>query len=278
MEEQKTYLSVSEMLARAFNLCKNSALEILKAIGIFIVPTIIVLIGIIVGATFSSIINISYSYSYFDEAIPLIGAGTILLIILVSLMASLLILYANGIITKILDDANKGKEISWRSANRYVWQKKWSILGLNILVWLMAFAFAVVIILLTILLSFLTIGIGLIILIPLLIAIFIVVAPLTTLFNSMLIVRDLTITEAIAETFMLFKKGYFWSTIGRLAAISGITIGLGIVLGILELIPFLGIVLAIIGQFVIQAYTMSYLNILALDRSDIVETFVDPIM
>lgn len=278
MEEQKTYLSVSEMLARAFNLCKNSALEILKAIGIFIVPTIIVLIGIIVGATFSSIINISYSYSYFDEAIPLIGAGTILLIILVSLMASLLILYANGIITKILDDANKGKEISWRSANRYVWQKKWSILGLNILVWLMAFAFAVVIILLTILLSFLTIGIGLIILIPLLIAIFIVVAPLTTLFNSMLIVRDLTITEAIAETFMLFKKGYFWSTIGRLAGISGITIGLGIVLGILELIPFLGIVLAIIGQFVIQAYTMSYLNILALDRSDIVETFVDPIM
>ena len=53
-------------------------------------------------------------------------------------------LYANGIITKILDDANKGNEVSWRFANKYVWKRKWSILGLNILVWLMTFAFVVV--------------------------------------------------------------------------------------------------------------------------------------
>ncbi|MCR1953074.1 MULTISPECIES: hypothetical protein [unclassified Clostridium] len=282
MEEKKVYLSISEMLSRAFNLCKNSALEILKVIGIFIVPTIVVLVGIIVGIVLSSLINISYSYSYsysyFDEAIPLIGIGTILLIILVALVSSLLMLYASGIITKVLDDANKGNEVSWRAANKYVWQRKWSILGLNVLVWLMLFAFAVVIILLTILLAVLTVGIGLIILIPLIIAIAVVMAPLAYLFNSMLIVRDLTITEAIGETFMLFKKGYFWSTIGKLAAISGITIGIGLVLAIIQIIPLVGIIIAVIGQYAIQAYTISYLNILALDRSNTVESFIDPIM
>lgn len=282
MEERKIHLSVSEMLSRAFNLCKNNVLEILKVIGIFIVPTIVVLFGVIIGIVFSSLINISYSYSYsysyFDEAIPFIGIGTIFLIILIALISSVLMLYANGIITKILDDANKGNEVSWRSANKYVWKRKWSILGLNILVWLMTFAFVVVIALLTMLLALLTVGIGLIILIPLIIAIIVILTPLTSLFTSMLIVRDLTITETIGETFMLFKKGYFWSTIGKLAAISGITIGIGLVLAIIQVIPLVGIVIAIIGQYSIQAYTISYLNILSLDRSNIVENFIDPII
>ena len=83
MEERKIHLSVSEMLSRAFNLCKNNVLEILKVIGIFIVPTIVVLFGVIIGIVFSSLINISYSYSYsysyFDEAIPFIGIGIIFL-------------------------------------------------------------------------------------------------------------------------------------------------------------------------------------------------------
>ncbi|WP_291651792.1 hypothetical protein [Clostridium sp.] len=282
MEERKVYLSISEMLSRAFNSCKSSALEILKVIGIFIVPMFVVLFGMIIVIVFSAFMNISYSYSYsysyLDDAIPFIGLGTILLIILVSIISSILMLYANGIITKMLDDANKGNEVSWRAANKYVWQKKWSILGLNILIWLIFFAFIVVVVLLTLLLSLITMGIVLIILIPLLIALIVILAPLPYLFNSMLIVRDLTITEAIGETFMLFKRGYFWSTIGKLAAISGITIGIGLVLAIFQVIPLVGIVIAIIGQYSIQAYTISYLNILSLDRSNIVENFIDPIM
>lgn len=280
MEEQKAYLSISEMLSRAFNLCKNSALEILKVIGIFIAPMFVVLFGAIMVIVFSSLMNISYSYSYsyLDDSIPFIGLGTILLIILVSIISSIIMLYANGIITKVLDDANKGNDISWRSANKYVWQKKWSILGLSILVGLMFFAFAVVVALLTLILSLLTIGIGLIILIPLIIALIVILAPVQSLFNSMLIVRDLTITEAIGETFRLFKKGYFWSTIGKLASISGITIGIGLLLLVFEIIPLLGGIIAIAGQYVIQVYMISYLNILVLDRNNIVESFVDPIM
>ena len=63
-----------------------------------------------------------------------------------------------------------------------------------------------------------------------------------------------------------------------MAAISGITIGIGLVLAIIQVIPLVGIVIAIIGQYSIQAYTISYLNILSLDRSNIVENFIDPIM
>ncbi|WP_322390054.1 hypothetical protein [Clostridium perfringens] len=103
--------------------------------------------------------------------------------------------------------------------------------------------------------------------------------PFVFLFNSMLIVRDLTITESIGETFRLFKKGYFWTTIGKLAAISGITIGFGIVLTIGNIIiPILGMILALIGQFLIQAYTMAYLNILVWDRNEEVEILIDPIL
>lgn len=280
MEERKNYLSVSEILSKAFRISKDNILEILKVIGIFIVPTVLIIVGIIVGIIFSSMINMSYAYSYnyLENSIPFIGFGSVLILIFTIIIASAVIIYADAIIVKILDDANRGKEVSWKTANKYVWQKKWSVIGLNLLVALMLFAFFIALTLLTVLLSFLTIGIGLIILIPLIIAICVVMAPIPMLFNSALIVKDLTITEAIGETFLLFKTGYFWTTIGRLAAISGITIGLGIVLIILEFIPLLGIIIAIIGQFIIQVYTISYLNVLVYDRSDIEEIYIDPII
>lgn len=282
MEERKNYLSVSDILSKAFKISKDNILEILKVIGIFIVPTVLILIGIIVGIIFSSMINMSYAYSYsynyLENSIPFIGFGSVLILIFTSIIASVAIVYADAIIVKILDDANRGKEVSWKTANKYVWQKKWSVIGLNLLVTLMFFAFFIAVALLTVLLAVLTIGIGLIILIPLIIAIVVIMAPIPMLFNSVLIVKDLTITEAIGETFLLFKRGYFWATIGRLAAISGITIGLGIVLLILEFIPLLGIIIAIIGQFIIQVYTISYLNILVYDRSDIEEIYIDPII
>ncbi|EOR24287.1 MULTISPECIES: hypothetical protein [Clostridium] len=280
MEERKNYLSVSEILSKAFRISKDNILEILKVIGIFIVPTVLIIVGIIVGIIFSSMINMSYAYSYnyLENSIPFIGFGSVLILIFTIIIASAVIIYADAIIVKILDDANRGKEVSWKTANKYVWQKKWSVIGLNLLVALMLFAFFIALTLLTVLLSFLTIGIGLIILIPLIIAICVVMAPIPMLFNSALIVKDLTITEAIGETFLLFKRGYFWTTIGRLAAISGITIGLGIVLIILEFIPLLGIIIAIIGQFIIQVYTISYLNVLVYDRSDIEEIYIDPII
>lgn len=280
MEERKSYLSVSEILSKAFNISKDNILEILKVIGIFIVPTVLILVGIIVGIIFSGMINMSYSYSYnyLENTVPFIGFGSVLISIFLAIISSIIIMYAEAIIVKILDDANRGKEVSWRTANRYVWQKKWSVIGLNLLVALMFFAFFIAVILLTVLLSILTIGIGLIIIIPLIIAISVIMAPIPMLFNSALIVRDLTITEAIGETFLLFKRGYFWATIGRLAAISGITIGLGIVLYMLAFIPLLGIILTLIGQFVVQVYTISYLNVFVYDRSNIGEVYIDPII
>lgn len=282
MEERKSYLSVSEILSKAFNISKDNILEILKVIGIFIVPTVLILVGIIVGIIFSGMINMSYSYSYsynyLENTVPFIGFGSVLISIFLAIISSIIIMYAEAIIVKILDDANREKEVSWRTANRYVWQKKWSVIGLNLLVALMFFAFFIAVILLTVLLSILTIGIGLIIIIPLIIAISVIMAPIPMLFNSALIVRDLTITEAIGETFLLFKRGYFWATIGRLAAISGITIGLGIVLYMLAFIPLLGIILTLIGQFVVQVYTISYLNVFVYDRSNIGEVYIDPII
>lgn len=120
MEERKSYLSVSEILSKAFNISKDNILEILKVIGIFIVPTVLILVGIIVGIIFSGMINMSYSYSYnyLENTVPFIGFGSVLISIFLAIISSIIIMYAEAIIVKILDDANRGKEVSWRTANR----------------------------------------------------------------------------------------------------------------------------------------------------------------
>ena len=207
---------------------------------------------------------------------------------MVSFAVGIIALFGSLVIIKILDDANKGNEVSWKSATRYVWDKKWGALGLNILVYLMFILAMIVLLILFFILSFITLGIGLIILIPLFIAIIVVASPLLYLFNSTFLVRDLGVTDSIRETFLLFRKGYFWSTIGRLAAISGISMGIGVVLALLQLIPIIGIIVATIGQYIVLSYVSAYLNIFVLDRSkpdidnfggnDILgDNFIDPI-
>lgn len=272
MEERKNNLFITEILSRAFNLCKDNFLEVLKAIGIFIAPALI--IPLILGYTafttalISSSINYySYSDSFVDSIAASIGAGSIIMFFFITIILGLSSLFGTLVITKILDDANKGNEVSWKSATKYVWDKKWSALGLNILVGLMLFVAIIALIILFGILSVVTLGIGLVILIPLALAIFVVIIPLVSLFNSTFLVNDLGAIDAMRETFLLFRKGYFWSTIGRLAAISGISIGAGIVLMIFDFIPFIGVIVTLFGQYVISSYVSAYLNVLVLDRT-----------
>lgn len=269
MEERKGQLLITEILSRAFNICKGSILEILKTVAIFMVPAFI--LQIIIFSTFIATVFFSvsymYSYSYYDSISPAMGAGTILLLIIVGIITGVLSLVGTFVIIKILDDANKGNEVSWRSATKYIWEKKWSTLGLSILVALMLFIAMIVIFFLAALLSILTLGIGAIIAIPLVIAVLLVILPLSSLFNSSFVVNDLGAIDAIRETFLLFRKGYFWSTVGRLAAISGITILLWIVLLILEFIPILGFIMSLVFPVVITIYVSAYLNVFVLDRT-----------
>lgn len=267
MEERRNQLGITEILSRSFNLCTNNVLEILKVIGIFIVPAMIIPIIITIGLTMTAFLSVSmYPYLNLDRIFGAIGIGTILLIIILAIMSGFITLFATLIITKILDDANKGNEASWRSATRYVWDRVWSAVGLNILVWLMAFGSMLGLIFLGVILTLITLGIGAIIVIPFIIAIMIILISFSKVFNSMFIVNDLGVTDSIRETFLLLKKGYFWSTIGKLAAISGIYIGVIILLGIFELLPIIGFIITILGQIIMNVYVISYLNILVLDR------------
>ncbi|MGN0026650.1 MAG: hypothetical protein ACI33I_06580, partial [Clostridium sp.] len=81
------------------------------------------------------------------------------------------------------------------------------------------------------------------------------------------LVRDLGVIDSIRETFLLFRRGYFWSTIGKLSAISGIIFGLAIVMGILSLIPVIGEIIGIIGGYAIGIYLIAYINVFVLDRN-----------
>jgi len=272
MEQGKNNLFITEILSRAFNLCKDNIIEILKVIGIFITPALIIPI-ILVYTVFATVLfrfsTFYYSYpnSFFDWLDTSISFGVIITIFLVAIILGLISLFGSLVIMKVLDDANKGNEVSWRSATKYVWSKKWSALGLNILVFLMFFITIFVLIILFGIISLVTLGLGLILLIPLFIALMIVIPQLMLLFDSTLIVNDLNAIDSIRETFLLFKRGYFWSTIGRLAAISGIGIVAFIVLMLFDFIPFIGFILIIIGQYIISTYNYAYLNVFVLDRN-----------
>lgn len=271
LEERTKQLFITEILSRAFNLCKDNALEILKVIGIFIAPAMIlpvIIFTTLITTAFlgASMYSYSYPYSYLDGISAALGAGTILLVIIIAILSAILSLFGMSVITKILDDANKGNEVSWRSATKYVWERKWRILGLNILVGIMIVAVMIVLFFLGLLLSLITLGIGAIIVIPVILALIFICIPITNLFNSVLIVMDLGVIDAMRETFLLFKKGYFWSTIGRLAVISAIYIVLAILLGLFEVLPIIGFIITILGQFVLTSYISAYLNVFVLDR------------
>ena len=289
MEQRRSQLRISEILSRAFNLCTNNFLELLKVIGIFMIPAMI--IPIIIGATLAmgAFLSMSIYSSNLDRNFGAIGIGTILLIIVMAIISGFISLFATLVNTKILDDANKGNVVSWKSATRYVWNRVWSAIGLNILAWFMFLGVILVLVFLVIILSLITLGIGAFIVIPCAIAIIVIISPFIKLFNSIFIVNDLGVIDSIREAFLLFKKGYFWSTIGKLAAISGIYIGVIIVLWIFELLPFIGFIIAILGQVIMNIYVISYLNILVLDRigskdnlfrnnDDSGNSFIDPII
>lgn len=272
MEERKKNLFVTEILSRAFNLCIDNFLEFLKAIGIFMAPAIILPLILFYTVFATAFIGSSfYSYSYPNSALDRmfagIGIGTIIGITLLSFILGLLSLFGGLVIIKMSDDANRGNEVSWRSATSYVWDRKWRALGLNILVWLMIIVALIGVGVLFIILSLITLGLGIIILVPLFFGILLILAPSMTLFNSTFLINDLNVMDSIRETFLLFRKGYFWSTIGRIAAISGILFAVVIISGILDFIPFLGSIIMSVGSCAISVYMSAYISIFVLDRN-----------
>lgn len=291
VQERGRRLFISEILSRALDICKDSAIEILKTIGIFIAPAIIIPIIIITALIMTVVLGSMYRYSNFELLIGAVGIGSIILIIFTAIISGVISLFGGLVIVKVLDDANKGNEISWKKAAKHIWERKWSLLGLNILVSIMMSASFMVLFIIGIVLSLITFGIGAFVVIPAIIAIVFLCIPMSSLFNSVSIVRGLGITDAIRETFLLFKKQYFLETIARTAAIAGIYLGAVISLSILEFIPFIGSISLILGQFILMIYLYAYLNVFVLDRmnsssGDILgiddnnseDSFIDPII
>lgn len=272
METRKNNLFISDILSRSFNLCKDNFIEIIKAIAVFLLPVTIIqnIIDKVVIFDFSDKlykVAINQDPYYLEQIINNIDFGAIAMLILVGFVISIVSFFGYLVIMKIVDYGDKNEDVSWISAIKYVWKKKWSLLGLNILFYIMLIAGTIAFTILSIMIALITLGIGLILIIPLWIFVFLVILPSTYLFNSTMLVRDLGVIDSIRETFLLFRRGYFWSTIGKLSAISGIIFGLAIVMGILSLIPVIGEIIGIIGGYAIAIYLIAYINVFVLDRN-----------
>lgn len=272
METRKNNLFISDILSRSFNLCKDNFIEIIKAIAVFLLPVTIIqnIIDKVVIFDFSDKlykVAINQDPYYLEQIFNNIDFGAIAMLILVGFVISIVSFFGYLVIMKIVDYGDKNEDVSWISAIKYVWKKKWSLLGLNILFYIMLIAGTIAFTILSIMIALITLGIGLILIIPLWIFVFLVILPSTYLFNSTMLVRDLGVIDSIRETFLLFRRGYFWSTIGKLSAISGIIFGLAIVMGILSLIPVIGEIIGIIGGYAIAIYLIAYINVFVLDRN-----------
>lgn len=276
MENRKDELTIGEVISKAFILCKENWLELIKLIAVFVIP-IIVLTSIIIG----NIVGLSMKVRFSNNSQSLLGVFSMLIgIITLSIIIALISIYAETSIIRLIDDASNNREVSWKNALRHVWERKWSILGLNILILLITIGISIVLVLIIMLLALITLGIGLIVLVPLLLVSFICLSPLTILINSMFITRELSITESLGETVRLFKKGYFWNTLGRVSAIGGIMSLAGIVLTIVQIIPIIGTVVMIIGQMIIQVYSISACNLIIYSRKNAENNnaYIDPIL
>ena len=273
--ETKNNVTITDMLSRAFYLCKNNFLEILKVIGIYIIPSIVILVIALISLFSGIFISMMFTSlsSYQNIISSTIGVGSILLMIIIIFIITLISGFGSLVIAKILDEANKENKITWKDATKYVWSRKWSALGLNILIFLMTFSFFIVLIFLTVLISIITFGFGAIIMIPLMIGSFLIVSPFSALINAMFIVRDLSVTQSIGVSFSIFSKGSFWRSIGVLASIGGIIAIAAIVLYALQSIPILGFFIGILGQPLISAYMFAYLNIFSFDRNKKISEF-----
>lgn len=273
--ETKNNVTITDMLSRAFYLCKNNFLEILKVIGIYIIPSIVILVIALISLFSGIFISMMFTSlsSYQNIISSTIGVGSILLMIIIIFIITLISGFGSLVIAKILDEANKENKITWKDATKYVWNKKWAALGLNILIFLMTFSFFIVVVFLTVLISVITFGIGALIMIPLMIGSFLIVSPFSALINAMFIVRDLSVTQSIGEAFSVFSKGSFWRSIGVLASIGGIIAIAAIVLYALQSIPILGFFIGILGQPLIGAYMFAYLNIFSFDGNKKISEF-----
>lgn len=260
---------LGEIISNSFKLVVGNALEILKTIGIFLVPVFIVLFAL-TTALVVVMFGVLGTEGYMSGPEELILGSLkmiipLLIFMILMLLLSLVQYFGYGIIIKVLGDRYRGEGTGWKYSMKYIWEKKWSLIGMNLIILLMAFVAYIVIVLVGGLLTVVTFGIGMIILIPILIAFALIVPAMIMLFNSMLIIKDLMAIDAIKQTFRLFKKGSFWSMIGKCAALSGITILLTIPLLLLLLVPILGWIVILIGQVYVQAFLMAACNIIVIE-------------
>ncbi|MBU3105967.1 hypothetical protein [Clostridium gasigenes] len=270
--KSQSKLKLGEIISKSFKLVVDNALEILKITGIFLVPVFLVIIGLLVALIIALIGIIGtgiYGASsdelilvFFKMIIPLLTFTVLIMVV------SLVSYFGYGIIIKVLGDRYKGQDTGWKDSMKYVWAKKWSLIGMNLLILLISFVSYIVIMILSGILTVVTFGIGLIIIVPILIALSVIVTAVFMLFNSMLITKDLRAMDAIKQTFRLFKKGSFWGMIGKCAALSGITNLAILAIVLLAMVPLLGVIvaiLAIVGQVYVQSFLIAACNIIVIE-------------
>ena len=269
VNKSQSKFKLGEIISSSFKLVVDNALEILKIMGIFLVPVFIVLFALTVALVIEMFGVLGMGmYESSPDALMLVGFKMIiplLIFTILMIVVSLLSYFGYGIIIKVLGDRYKGQDTGWKDSMKYVWEKKWSLIGMNLIILLIFFVAYILIILVGGLLAVVTFGIGLILILPIVIALAIIVPAVFMLFNSMLIIKDLSAMDAIKQTLRLFNKGSFWSMIGKCAALSGITILIEIPLILVAMIPILGFVVVLIGQVYVQSFLMSACNIIVIE-------------
>ncbi|MBQ6820398.1 MAG: hypothetical protein IJO26_03770 [Clostridium sp.] len=283
MNEKREMKSV-EIVSRAYNLCVNNWSSILKVALIFIIPASI--ISIIFSNIFINkgleellyneflIMDSSYytGLSYYSEEEYIFRLlyevlKLSLFASIVSIIMSIFIWFGGLVISKILGDANQNKEVNWIEAIKYIWSKKWGLIGLNLLTNVAIALIYVVVLVAIVVTGIITLGIALIMTIPSLIVIMFVLMPIMNYLNSMYIINNVKIGEAIGKVLSLFKGRYFGQTVAVSSTISAIMLAIGLASGIFALIPIVGYASTIVLQVIAIVFTYACSIVFIFDRT-----------
>lgn len=262
MENYNSPLKLGEIISRGFETLVKNIADVLIIGAIFLIP-----VALFKAATNGVGISIEYT-SIFEQSIPNInysGAG-ILVAVLNTVLDFLFGIYASSSVIKLLYERSKGNYITFKEAIAYSFENKGKIFIVNLVLSLILIGigiiFAIVIMILTLILSFIGILLAFIAILvfgALLISIF-------PMYISVLVIKDLEISDVYQTTNSFYKGEAFKRNIGRALGIGFMCLILSLIVGFVDGIPFLGAIIVTIGGFIISSLVSSCNNIIVEDE------------
>ncbi|MGG7177781.1 hypothetical protein ACQPU1_09320 [Clostridium paraputrificum] len=246
-------LSVGDILSKGFICVKDNLQDILILCAVFMLPVIILSL-----ITVSSFVNIDVA-SLMRGNIPKFTVSGIAVLgsILNSILSFILSALGSGAVIHLLVEREGGNNVTWREAASFAWEKKVSLILIQLLLGVVIFVLGVLLLILGLMITLLTVGLGVILLIPVILIFIALVTSIQPLYISTLVKKDVEVMEAFSITNGMLKNNFI-----KLLAVGALAMLISAVISTISFIPFLGSIVISISGFILKSFVNACNNII----------------